>query len=99
MTRRKWIVLLFLLGLSIALGLGIYWGRTIETGSWGLSFQQEGQAPVAPAGPRQLQQYDAAYVGSPEEKVLYLTSSTRRSCPWAVRPCAFPYRGRCWCLR
>ena len=73
MKRRKWILLLFLLGLAIALGLGIYWGRTIETGSWGLSFQQEGMAPVGNAGSRQLRPYGAAYVGNPDEKVLYLT--------------------------
>ena len=70
--KRLWI-LGILLGLLIALGLGIYWGRTIETGSWGLSFQQEGAAPVGNAGPSQLRPYDAAYVGDPQDKVLYLT--------------------------
>ncbi len=41
--------------------------------SWGLSFSGEGQPPSGPAGIRQLQALDAAYVGDPDEKVLYLT--------------------------
>ena len=72
MSKRKWILLLALVG-AVALGLGIYWGRAVETGSWGLSFQQEGAAPVGNAGSRQLRPLDAAYLGSPEEKVIYLT--------------------------
>lgn len=47
--------------------------NAVETGAWGLSFQKEGQPPSGPASSRQLAQYDGAYVGSPEEKVLYLT--------------------------
>ncbi len=45
----------------------------IATGSWGLSFQNEGQAPTAPAGKTQLKKYDAVYLGDTGEKVLYLT--------------------------
>ncbi len=45
----------------------------IETGSWGLSFQQEGQAPVGPASAQELKKYDAAYLGDTGKKVLYLT--------------------------
>ena len=73
MQKRKWTIWVGLLLAAVLLGLGIYWGRAIETGSWGLSFQQEGAAPVGNAGSRQLRPYDAAYVGNPEEKVLYLT--------------------------
>ena len=73
MKKRKWLIGLLLLLLAVALGLGFYWGRAVETGSWGLSFQQEGEAPVGNAGSRQLGKYDAAYVGKPDEKVLYLT--------------------------
>ncbi len=46
---------------------------TVTTASWGLSFQQEGQAPSGPASAQQLKQYDAAYLGNTEERVLYLT--------------------------
>ena len=70
---KRMIVLGLILLAAIALGLGIYWGRTLETGSWGLSFRQEGQAPVGNAGSRQLGTYGAAYMGSPDQKVLYLT--------------------------
>ena len=43
------------------------------TGSWGLSFRQEGYAPIAPASPRELARLDAAYLGDTTQKVLYLT--------------------------
>jgi peptidoglycan-N-acetylmuramic acid deacetylase len=43
------------------------------TGSWGLSFRQEGYAPVAPASPRELARVDAAYLGDTTKKVIYLT--------------------------
>ena len=45
----------------------------VETGAWGLSFRQEGQPPQGPASPEQLGRLDGAYLGSTEEKVLYLT--------------------------
>lgn len=45
----------------------------VQTGAWGLSFQQEGQPPSGPVGARVLAQYDGAYIGDIEEKVLYLT--------------------------
>ena len=47
--------------------------RAVQTGSWGLSFQAEGQAPQGPASADVLERYDAAYVGDDDEKVLYLT--------------------------
>lgn len=47
--------------------------RAVETGSWGLSFQTQGQAPVGNASVGSLEKYDAAYVDETEEKVLYLT--------------------------
>ena len=43
------------------------------TGSWGLSFRQEGYAPVAPASNRELARVDATYLGDTTQKVLYLT--------------------------
>ncbi len=41
--------------------------------NWGLSFQEEGQPPVANATKEELAQYDAYYAGDTEEKVIYLT--------------------------
>ena len=42
-------------------------------GNWGLSFQEEGQPPVANATFEELAQYDAWYAQDTDEKVLYLT--------------------------
>ena len=41
--------------------------------NWGLSFQQEGQPPVGNASAEYLSQFDAHYVDSSGEKVIYLT--------------------------
>ena len=48
-------------------------GQALQTGSWGLSFRQEGAAPIGNADAAHLRQYDAAYIGNTGEKVLYLT--------------------------
>ena len=48
-------------------------GSVMSTGSWGLSFRTEGQTPIGSASTKELATYDAVYVGSAEEKVLYLT--------------------------
>ena len=47
--------------------------HALPTGSWGLSFRQEGAAPVGNADAAHLRQYDAAYLGDTGQKVLYLT--------------------------
>ena len=73
MRKRDW---LLLAGAVLGAGVVAFWvfaGSILPTGSWGLSFQQEGRAPIGNAGADQLRQYDAAYLGSTEEKVLYLT--------------------------
>ena len=43
------------------------------TGSWGLSFRQEGYAPIGPASSRELSRVNAAYLGDTTKKVIYLT--------------------------
>ena len=58
---------------AIILALSQFLGSAIETGSWGLSFRTLGQSPIGNASVTELKKYDAAYVGNPEEKVLYLT--------------------------
>lgn len=40
---------------------------------WGLSFQEEGNAPIANASAEEMKKYNAYYVNSSEDKVLYLT--------------------------
>ena len=58
---------------AVILTVCLFAGRALETGSWGLSFREEGSAPVGNAGVSQLKKYDAAYIGNTEEKVIYLT--------------------------
>lgn len=47
--------------------------QTSADGNWGLSFQTEGQPPVANATMDELKQFDAYYAGNTQEKILYLT--------------------------
>ncbi len=42
-------------------------------GSWGLSFQEEGKAPVANASAVYLKDFDAYYIQETQEKRIYLT--------------------------
>ena len=68
--------LLILAGALVLAALGIFGffrGQALQTGSWGLSFRQEGAAPVGNADAAHLRRYDAAYIGNTGEKVLYLT--------------------------
>ena len=47
--------------------------ETAADGNWGLSFQQEGQPPVANATAAYLKKFTAYYAENTPEKVLYLT--------------------------
>ncbi len=47
--------------------------QSLETGSWGLSFRREGEAPVGNADSAALEKFDAAYMGDPSQKRIYLT--------------------------
>ena len=73
MDKRDILILIFVIALAIVLAASIIFGQVLPTGSWGLSFQAEGQAPQAPAGQSQLSAFDAAFLGNTGEKVLYLT--------------------------
>ena len=73
MRRRDITIALGALLLGLAAAAGILQNSVLETGSWGLSFRQEGAPPIGTAGKDQLAQYDAAYIGNTGEKVLYLT--------------------------
>ena len=59
--------------LAVILAVTQLGSLVLETGAWGLSFRTEGQPPTGPAGDKQLQQYDAAYLGDTDQKVIYLT--------------------------
>ncbi len=73
MRRGYSIVLTGLLLLSLFLSSCAKPSKTLEVGSWGLSFQEEGEPPVGNASSQQLAQYNAAYIGNENEKKLYLT--------------------------
>ena len=73
MRKRDLVILFFALAVAAVLAMGIFRNNVLETGSWGLSFRQEGSAPIGTASPESLKKYDAAYIGNTQEKVIYLT--------------------------
>ena len=58
---------------ALVLGGMVLLRTAVATGSWGLSFQTEGQTPQGNLNSRQLETLGAFYVGNTQEKVLYLT--------------------------
>ena len=72
-TNKGYAVFVGCIAAVLALCLAFSGTAAVPTGAWGLDFQVPGQAPNAPTGQTVLEQYDAAYVGSSEEKILYLT--------------------------
>ena len=73
MRKRDLILVAGAIVAAVVLTVAVFAGGALETGSWGLSFRENGSAPVGNAGVSQLKKYDAAYIGSSEEKVIYLT--------------------------
>lgn len=71
--KRDTAVCIFALLLAAVLGTGALHPGALETGSWGLSFRAAGEPPVGNASREALEEYDAVYVGDPEEQTLYLT--------------------------
>lgn len=47
--------------------------QSSEITNWGLSFQKEGEPPVANATAEYLKQYNSYYIGDTSQKVIYLT--------------------------
>ena len=73
MRKRDLIILFSAIVMAAVLAIGIFRNSALPTGSWGLHFREEGSPPMASAGADQLKQYDAAYIGDPTQKVIYLT--------------------------
>ena len=73
MEKRDIVILMVAIAIAFGVGFWVLAGSGIETGSWGLSFRQEGAPPMGNAGRDQLAAYDAAYLGDPARKVIYLT--------------------------
>lgn len=74
---------LILFGMILAVGVSIVGqvnayraasaGAVLQSENWGLGFGAEGTQPSGNVSADALREYDAYYVGSPEEKVIYLT--------------------------
>ncbi len=73
MKKRDLLILLIAVVIALAVSVSVFASSALTTGSWGLSFRQEGAPPIGNAGKDQLRQYQAAYIGDVGEKVLYLT--------------------------
>ena len=73
MRRRDFVIVLLALAGAAVITIGVLRDTALETGSWGLSFRQEGAAPLGNADPAQLKQYDTVYIGDGSQKRLYLT--------------------------
>ena len=73
MRKRDLALLIGALAAALVLTLAVFRSAALETGSWGLSFRQEGAAPIGSAGVDALRALDAAYLGDVEEPVIYLT--------------------------
>ena len=73
MQKRDLVILFLAVVIAAAVAVSVFLSSSLETGSWGLSFREEGAPPIGNAGKDQLKQYDAAYIGNPGKKVLYLT--------------------------
>ena len=73
MEKLDVVIVLGAVALALILLIAVFGGAVIETGSWGLSFQNTGTPPAGPASADTLKQFDAVYLGDTDEKVLYLT--------------------------
>ena len=90
MRKKDFWLILIAVAAAMVLAIGQFASEAVTTGSWGLSFQNAGKAPAGPASRELLKKYDAAYVGSDKDPVLYLITS------WAA---PVPRMARCiWCL-
>lgn len=70
------LMLAFCVGYSAAMVVDRTQSKAVQSsadGNWGLSFQQEGQPPVANADASYLKQFNTYYIRDTQERVLYLT--------------------------
>jgi len=73
MRKRDVILLVLAVAAAVTVALSVFASSALETGSWGLSFRQEGMPPIGNAGVDQLRRYDAAYIGDTTKPTIYLT--------------------------
>ena len=73
MRKRDLVLIGIALLLALSLAIKLFLRTVLPTGSWGLSFRQEGTAPIGPASGRELARYNSVYLGDTTQKVIYLT--------------------------
>ena len=73
MRKKDFWLVIAAVAAALALAVGQFASEVIATGSWGLSFHHAGAAPSGPTSSEKLKEYDAVFVGNPDEPVLYLT--------------------------
>ena len=73
MRKRDLILLVAALAAAVTVAVSVFHSSALPTGSWGLSFRQEGAPPLGSAGVDELKNYRAVYLGDTAEKVIYLT--------------------------
>ena len=73
MKKRDLVIIIAAAALALVLSAHLMLQPSVETGNWGLSFRQEGIAPIGPAGQKELEKFNAAYLGDTSQKVIYLT--------------------------
>ena len=71
MGKRDLAILIGAIILALVMTVWIFRGAVLETGSWGLSFQQE--IPLGPATAQELARFDGAYLGDTDSPRIYLT--------------------------
>ena len=65
-----------LLGITMTKGYDAHQvssAKALTSENWGLGFSTEGEAPTANETPEELEKWDTYYIGSQEEKKIYLT--------------------------
>lgn len=73
MGKRDTAIFLLAICMTVLGVVRVFVESSVTTGAWGLSFRQEGSAPVGNAGVDQLRQFNAVYLGDTRQKRLYLT--------------------------
>ena len=73
MSKRDILMILLAVAVAVGVSLGLFFRGTLPTGSWGLSFRQEGAPPVGNADKGELGRYDAYYLGDTGQKTVCLT--------------------------
>lgn len=73
MRKRDVVILVLAVAAAVVVAISVFASSAMQTGSWGLSFRQEGQPPIGNAGVDQLRRYDTAYIGDTTQKRIYLT--------------------------